>query len=228
VGLEVNAMVFLIASAIGLVVGYLLGSIPTGYLAGKLLKGIDIREHGSRSTGATNVLRTLGKWPALVVLVIDLLKGSGAVVFAGWYYPWLSTISFVAPPAGLETQSWVPWAVCLAGLAALLGHGRSIWLSFTGGKSAATGLGVLVAVSWPVGLIAAAVFGVILGVSRIVSLSSLLAATTAVVLICAWEHPLAYRLLVIAGGIYVIVRHRANIQRLVKGTEPRLGQTSPR
>ena len=74
-------MAFWIAGTIGLVIAYLLGSIPTGYLAGQLFRGIDIREHGSRSTGATNVLRTLGKWPALAVLVIDVLKGAAAMTY---------------------------------------------------------------------------------------------------------------------------------------------------
>ena len=78
-------MAFWLASAVGLVVAYLLGATPTGYLAGKLLRGIDIREHGSRSTGATNVLRTLGKGPALVVLLVDVLKGIAAIVFARWF-----------------------------------------------------------------------------------------------------------------------------------------------
>src|SRR5258707_4068115 len=105
-------------------------------------------------------------------------------------------------------QIWVAWVVCLSRLNALLGHSRSIWLNFTGGKSAATGLGVLLAMSWPVGLGAAAVFGIVLASTRIVSLGSILAALTAIVLVCAFEHPLPYRLLVIAGGIYVIVRHR--------------------
>lgn len=220
-------MVFWIAGVIGLAIAYLFGSTPTGYLAGRLLKGIDIREHGSRSTGATNVLRTLGKWPALVVLVIDVLKGAAAVVFARWFYPFLDALLSDAPPTAPDPQTWVPWAVCLAGLAVLLGHGRSIWLNFTGGKSAATGLGVLLAMSWPVGVGAAMVFGVALAVSRMVSLSSMLAALAAIVLIFALEQPLPYRLLVIAGGIYVIARHRANIQRLLAGTEPRLGQRSP-
>lgn len=107
----------------------------------------------------------------------------------------------------------------------LLGHGRSIWLNFTGGKSAATGLGVLLAISWPVGLGAAAMFGAVLAVSRMVSLGSMMAALTAVALVCLLEQPLPYRLLVIAGSLYVIVRHRANIQRLLAGTEPRLGQS---
>ena len=216
-------MVFWIASAAGLAIAYLLGSIPTGYLAAKLLKGVDIRQHGSKSVGATNVLRIVGKWPALAVLLVDVLKGAGAIVLIRWLY----TLPSVTPPTGLDLQTSVPWAVCLAGLAVLVGHSRSIWLNFAGGKSAATGLGVLLAMSWPVGLGAATVFGVVLAVSRIVSLGSMLAALTAVALIFALDQPFPYRVLVIAGGIYVIARHRANIQRLLAGTEPRLGQSSP-
>jgi acyl phosphate:glycerol-3-phosphate acyltransferase len=215
-------MLFWIASVVGLAIAYLFGSVPTGYLAGKLLKNIDIREHGSKSTGATNVLRTVGKWPALLVLLVDVLKGVGAIVFIRWFLPWLCTLQFVTPPSAPDLQAWVPWAVCLAGLAVMLGHSRSVWLHFAGGKSAATGLGVLLAMTWPVGLGALTVFGVALAVSRIVSLGSMLAALTAIALICGLEHPLPYRLLVIAGGIYVIVRHRANIRRLLAGTEPHL------
>ncbi len=220
-------MVFWIASVAGLAVAYLLGSMPTGYLAGKLLGGIDIRAHGSGSTGATNVLRILGKWPALVVLLVDVLKGAGAIVFARWFYPWFHTLPSVTPPPAFDPQAWMPWVVCLVGLAALLGHGRSIWLGFTGGKSAATGLGVLLAMSWPVGLGAVAVFGGVLAVSRIVSLGSMLAALTAIALVYGLAHPVPYQLLVIAGGGYVILRHRANVRRLLAGTEPRLGQGSP-
>jgi acyl phosphate:glycerol-3-phosphate acyltransferase len=220
-------MAFWTAGAVGLVIAYLFGSTPTGYLAGKLLKGIDIREHGSKGTGATNVLRTLGKWPALVVLVADVLKGVGAIIVARSFCPRLYTELSPTPPTAFDLQIWVPWAVCLAGIAVLFGHSRSIWLNFTGGKSAATGLGVLLAMSWPVGLGAATVFGIVLAIARIVSLSSILAALTAIVLVCGFEQPLPYRLLVIGGGIYVIVRHRANIQRLLKGTEPRLGRSGP-
>lgn len=126
---------FWIASAAGVAIAYLLGSLPTGYLAGRLLKGIDIREHGSKSTGATNVLRTLGKWPASAVLVVDVLKGVAAIALVRELH------------LGLGASDGLPWAVCLAGLAALLGHSRSVWLGFTGGKSAATGLGVLLAMS---------------------------------------------------------------------------------
>jgi glycerol-3-phosphate acyltransferase PlsY len=217
-------MVFWIASVAGWAIAYLLGSMPTGYLAGKLLKGIDIRQHGSKSTGATNVLRTLGKWPAVIVLLVDVLKGVAAIAFARWFYRWLYASPSVTPPTALDVQTWVDWAVCLAGLAVLLGHSRSIWLSFTGGKSAATGLGLLLALSWPVGLGAAGAFGVVLAISRRVSLGSIVAALTAIALVCGLEQPLPYRLLVIAGGLYVIVRHRTNIRRLLAGTEPRMGQ----
>ncbi|MFN4017791.1 MAG: glycerol-3-phosphate 1-O-acyltransferase PlsY [Reyranella sp.] len=199
----------------GIAAAYFLGSIPTGYLAGRLLRGIDIRHHGSRSTGATNVLRTLGKGPALAVLLVDVLKGVAAILLARWLYPALQ-----APAA------WLPWAVCLCGLAALLGHSRSVWLGFTGGKSAATGLGVLLALSWPVGVGAAAMFLAVLARVRIVSLASMLAAVTAAFLVSLFPEPLAYRLLVVAGGLYVIALHRANIARLLAGTEPRIGRSS--
>ena len=221
-------ILFWIASVAGLAIAYLLGSLPTGFLAGKLLRGIDIREHGSRSVGATNVLRTLGKWPALVVLLVDILKGVGAIVFVRWFYPWLQTLPSMTPPTVPELQIWLPWAVCLGRLAVLTGHSRSIWLNFTGGKSAATGLGILLAISWPTGMAAVTVFGVVLALLRIVSLGSMLAALTAIVLILFLQQPLPYQLLVIAGSMYVIARHRANIARLWAGAEPRLGQNGQR
>jgi glycerol-3-phosphate acyltransferase PlsY len=220
-------MVFWIASLAGLAVAYLLGATPTGYLAGKLLRGIDIREHGSGSTGATNVLRTLGKGPALAVFLADLAKGAAAVAFVRWFYPWFYAWPSVRPPAAIDLQTWTAWAVCLGGLSVVLGHSRSVWLNFTGGKSAAAGLGVLLAMSWPVGLGAALAVGLVLAIFRIVSLASMLGALTAIGLVFALDEPLPYRLLVVAGAAYVILRHRANIGRLLAGTEPRIGQASP-
>ena len=217
-------MNFWIATVVGPGVAYLLGSIPTGYLAGRLLAGIDIREYGSKSTGATNVLRTLGRWPALVVVLVDVLKGAAAIGFAGWFGAWVGGLPSVTPSSAIDLMTWAPWGVCLAGLAVLLGHSRSIWLNFTGGKSAATGLGVLLAICLPAGLAAAAVFGVVVATFRIVSLGSMLAALTTITLVTVLDEPLAHRLLVVAGSLYVILRHRANIQRLLAGTEPRLGQ----
>lgn len=222
-----DSLIFWMASAVGLAIAYLLGATPTGYLAGRLLKGIDIREHGSKSMGATNVLRTLGPWPGLTVLVVDLLKGVAAIVFTRWFCAWLYATPLVTPPAAPDLATWTPWAVCMAGLAVVVGHARSVWLGFKGGKSAAAGLGVLLAMSWPVGLGAAAVFGATVAAFRIVSLGSILGPLAAIVLIFAFDEPLPYRLLVAAGGVYVIARHRANIQRLLAGTEPRVGEQLP-
>jgi acyl phosphate:glycerol-3-phosphate acyltransferase len=204
-------------------IAYLLGSIPTGYWLGKLLKGIDIREHGSKSTGATNVLRTLGKIPALTVLLVDTLKGVGAVALTRWFYT-LPAVTATIPDA-IDLKTWLPWAMTGAALLAILGHSRSIWIRFTGGKSAATGLGTLLAMSWQVGLGVAIVFGVVLGVSRIVSLSSISAAIAAIVLMAFFHQPIAFLLMAIAGAIYVILRHKANVQRLLAGTEPRIGKS---
>lgn len=213
---------FWLACGLTLAIAYLFGAIPTGYLLGRVLKGIDIREHGSKSTGATNVLRVLGKGPGAVALIVDVLKGVAAVLVAAWAYAWLCAQPWAAAPAA--TADWGPWMVCLAGMAALLGHARSVWLGFTGGKSAATGIGVLFGMAWPVGLGAAAVFVAVVAISRRVSLGSMLGAVCAAALICVLPEPLAYRLLVIAGAAYVIALHRANIRRLLAGTEPRLGQ----
>lgn len=217
-------MGFWIVGLAGLAVAYLLGATPTGYLAGRWLKGIDLRKLGSGSTGATNVLRNLGAWPFAVVLAVDVLKGAAAIVFALRFYPWLWTSPFVTPPAEIGPQAFTPWAVCLAGIAALVGHSRSIWLNFSGGKSVAAGLGVLLAMAWPVGLGGLAVFGVAVALFRMISLGSMLAALTAIVLVCVLDQPLPYRLMVIASGVYVIWLHRANIGRLLAGTEPRLGR----
>lgn len=200
-----------------LIAAYLLGSFPTGYLAARMLKGIDIREQGSGSIGATNVLRTLGKGPAVVVLLIDAAKGAAAIALAHWAYT-LSTPT--ATTAGLS----LAWLVMLAGLAAIIGHSWPIWLNFKGGKSVATSLGILLAMSWPVGLGTLAVFGVVLAISRIVSLSSITGAIAVSLLMFLLQQPLPYLLFGIAAGLYVIWRHSSNIQRLLAGTEPKIGQ----
>ncbi|HEY9626703.1 MAG TPA: glycerol-3-phosphate 1-O-acyltransferase PlsY [Coleofasciculaceae cyanobacterium] len=201
-------------------IAYLLGSIPTGYWLGRL-RGIDIREHGSKSTGATNVLRTLGKVPALMVLLVDMLKGVAALAFTRWFYE-LSIPNAI--PAEVDFQSWIDWAITLAALMAVLGHSKSIWINFTGGKSAATGLGVLFGMAWQVGLGGTIVFGLALAISRIVSLSSIATVLSAMVLMVVLQQPLPFQIATILGGTYVIWCHRANIQRLLAGTEPRVGQ----
>ena len=216
-------MIWLTLGAAILLVAYLLGSIPTGYIAGRLTKGIDIREHGSGSTGATNVLRTLGKGPGLLVLLVDMLKGVLAIALVHWVFK-VATTSI--PPA-VNADLWLAWMVAASGLAALLGHSKSIWLGFTGGKSVATSLGVLLAMCWQVGVATLGVFGVVLALSRIVSLSSIAGAIAVSLLMLLLDQPLPYQLFAVAGGLYVILRHRSNIQRLFAGTEPRLGQNLP-
>ena len=198
---------------------YLLGSIPTGYLAGKWLKGIDIRQVGSGSTGATNVLRNLGKPAAIAVLAIDVLKGMAAVGLVRGFYELAST--------ELIPSEWKYWLIFFTGLAAILGHSKSIFLNFTGGKSVATSLGVLTVMNPLVALGALGSFLVMLGISRIVSLSSITAAIAVSILMIALNQPLPYLIFGILGGIYVIARHSGNIQRLLAGSEPKLGQKSP-
>jgi acyl phosphate:glycerol-3-phosphate acyltransferase len=206
-------------SGLLLLAAYLLGSIPTGYLTGRLLKGIDIREQGSGSTGATNVLRTLGKGPAALVLLIDALKGVAAIALVNGYYALVETPAIPA--------TWHPWLVAAAAFAALLGHSKSVWINFTGGKSVATGLGVLLAMSWPVGLGTLGVFALVLALFRIVSLGSISGAIAVPVLMIITGQPLPYQLFAGAAGLYVIWRHRSNIQRVLAGTEPQVGQKLP-
>lgn len=198
------------------VVAYLLGSIPTGYAIGRYFKGIDIREHGSGSTGATNILRTVGKSAALTVLTIDLLKGSLALVLVNL------VDSFV--PGGLFSANWHSWLIIATALSAIIGHSKSIWLNFTGGKSVATTLGVLLVINPIIALITLATFGLSLAISRIVSLSSICGAIAVNILMVAFNQPLPYEIFAAIAGLYVILRHKSNIQRLLAGIEPKIGQ----
>jgi glycerol-3-phosphate acyltransferase PlsY len=229
-------MPWLLIAALG--AGYLLGSIPTGWLAGHWLAGLDIRSQGSGSTGATNVLRVLGKGPALAVFLVDVLKGTAAVLLAryllerglggaaGTLNSGLAIPGLAIP--GLADPGLVDWAVVAAGLAALAGHIWPIWLGGKGGKAVATGLGMLLGLAWPVGLASFGVFLAVLSLSRVVSLSSVVAALALPLLMAAWSAPTglrpAYMALAVLTTLLVVWRHRANLQRLWAGTEPRLGQ----
>lgn len=201
-----------------LAAGYLLGSLPTGWLAGRWLAGIDLRQLGSGSTGATNVLRQLGKGPALVVFLVDVLKGSAAVLLA---------------KALLQPSGFTPitdWWVVAAGLAALAGHIWPVWLGWKGGKAVATGLGMLLGLVPAVGLACFGTFLACLTLSRIVSLSSVVAALSLPLLMLGafagagtGLRP-AYLALALLTTALVVWRHRSNLQRLLAGEEPRLGE----
>ena len=202
-----------------LLAGYLLGSIPSGWLAGRWLAGIDIREQGSGSTGATNVLRVLGKGPALAVFVVDVLKGTAAVLLAK---------ALLEPASGAASSWGVDAWVVAAGLAALAGHIWPVWLGWKGGKAVATGLGMLLGLAWPVGLACFGIFLTVLSLARIVSLASVVAALSLPLLLLGWFgdgglRP-AYLVLAVLTTVLVVWRHRANLQRLLEGSEPRLGR----
>jgi glycerol-3-phosphate acyltransferase PlsY len=212
-----------------LLTGYLLGSIPAGYLAGRWLRGIDIRQEGSGSTGATNVLRVVGKGAALAVLLIDVLKGTAAVLLARAVLQPLGVPMDGDGAASWSSDSWV----VAAGLAALAGHIWPVWLGWRGGKAVATALGMLLGLAWPVGLACLGVFLTVLLASRIVSISSVAAALALPLLMLAWfQQPAAglrwpYLALALLTTVLVIWRHRSNMARFLAGSEPKLGQGRP-
>ena len=186
-------------------ISYFLGSIPTGFLCGKYLKNIDLREKGSGSTGATNVLRNVGKWPALTVFIIDVLKGLLSVEIA----------HFLVNDSYLEVS---------AGLLAISGHIWPVWLKGRGGKAVATGLGMFLALSLKVGFASFGIFLLVLSKYKIVSLSSLTAAISLPILmyldIGILNHPFTIMSFIVS--ILVIWKHRTNIKRILNGVEPKI------
>lgn len=195
--------------------GYLLGSLPTGYLVGRA-RGVDVRTVGSGNIGATNVMRVLGKTAGLFVLAVDALKGLVAVAGLGRALP--ASVGSGAAASDLVAVT--------AGVAAILGHNYPCWLGFKGGKGIATSAGVLLALmpaalGWCFG-----VWAVVFALSRYVSLASISAAA-ALPLATWWTGygPLLSGLSLALGAL-AIVKHRANIRRLLDGTEPRWRRTS--
>ena len=216
-----------LATALG---AYLLGSIPTGFLVAKA-KGIDIRSVGSGNIGATNAMRVLGKPAGIFVLLMDALKGWGACkmippLIFNWIAPHFygSKGFFDAPfaeqPADLELKFLV-----LAGICAVLGHNYTCWLKFKGGKGIATTAGVYLALApWAV-LVALIVFFLAIALTKYVSVGSIAAAIALPATVCVMsQNNLLLCIVTVALGALAIYKHKGNIQRLMAGTENRLGK----
>jgi len=190
--------------ALWLLAAYVLGATPTAYLAGRLARGIDLRQHGSRNLGATNVYRVLGWAWAIPVALIDIAKGAIPVaLFAHW--------------AGGD-----PWLAVAVGIAAVLGHVFSPYVGFKGGKGVATAAGIFIALAPLAVAIALPVWGLCLWLTGYVSLSSILAATTFPLLVRLTRPDAVATLWAsVALAALIVVSHRANIRRLLAGTENR-------
>ena len=186
------------------VAAYLLGSVPSGFIFGRLA-GVDVRRTGSGNIGATNVARVLGKGVGLLTLIADVAKGLVPVLLARW----------------LSMEDWL-----IAGIAAaaFLGHLYPVFLRFQGGKGVATALGAMLAIAWPATLVLVFVFAGVVLSSRRVSLASITAAAAAPFVLWALFYPPAFIALGVFLASMIILRHRDNISRLLAGSEPRFGE----
>jgi len=197
--------------AINILLAYLIGSIPVAYILGRLLKNIDIREHGSGNMGATNAFRVLGKGPGTAVLILDIIKG-------------IIPVTFLANVFGLGDAL----SLVLIAVAAVAGHNWTIFLGFKGGKGMATSLGVLIGLA-----IQLSGLRIVLGLATLtwvvlfllfgyVSLASIAAAVALPVFMVVFEAPFAMKVMAIVLCIFIVFRHSANISRLAKGQENRV------
>ena len=191
-------------AVVTMIIGYFLGTIPSGFLVAKL-HGVNIQQVGSGNIGATYVLRALGVVPAIIVVILDPLKGA------------LATLLPIALGVG-------PWGVALTGLAVVLGNNFNVLLGMRGGKGIATSIGVFLVLSPLVTVFSLALGLFTILVSRYVSLGSLVGMVALPLFLIAREVHLAYLLLGIALTTLALLRHRANIRRLLAGKESRLGE----
>lgn len=199
-----------------ILISYLIGSIPTAYIFGKTLKGIDIRRHGSGNVGATNALRVLGRGPGLVCLILDVLKGVLPVVFLG---------KIAAAQFPVHARESIYIAV---GISSICGHTWTVFLNFKGGKGIATTLGVLIglAISFngilPIIGLLLVVWGISFAFTKIVSISSIIAAIALPLFMLAFKQSLTLIAASTILSVFVIIRHKSNITRLMQGKENKL------
>ncbi len=192
------------------VVGYLLGAIPTGMIVARLYRNVDLTAHGSGRTGATNVLRTLGKGAASIAFAGDFLKGALAVAL----------IKFAIAPEN-------SWAEMIGAMAAVVGHSYSVFIRFRGGRGVVTGLGATIVAAPVFALIAFAIGIVLVAVTRYVSLGSVVGAALGGLLMCVFAYiqgDPAWAIWGVLVGGFIVVAHKDNIERLLAGTERKLGE----
>ncbi len=184
--------------------GYILGSVPTGFLAGRA-RGVDVRREGSGNIGMANVLRTAGKWPAVVTMAGDMLKGFLPVLLAR-----------------IVTEN--AWVVAAVALATVVGHCWPVFLRFKGGKAVATGAGTTIALAPVIGVALFAFWWAVVLVSRYTSLGAISVMVVTPVVFLLTGQPTPYVLYTVIGGSLVLWRHRENARALAKGTERKIGQ----
>jgi glycerol-3-phosphate acyltransferase PlsY len=208
-----------------IIAAYLIGSIPFSFLVVKIVAGADIRAHGSRNVGATNVARNFGKVPGIVALLLDIAKGYAAVALARWIvsradWPYVTDSAHATPLYSMSL--WI----ALAALIAVLAHMYPVWLRFHGGKGVATAAGVLIALDWRVGTAVIVVWLAVAAISRYSSLGAIVAAVFAPVATWFFLGTGPVLAAVVGMSVILVVRHKANILKLARGEERRIGAAS--
>ncbi|MBQ0105303.1 MAG: glycerol-3-phosphate 1-O-acyltransferase PlsY [Armatimonadetes bacterium] len=207
---------FLTAFLIPFIGAYLIGSVPFGLIAGKMVKGVDVRDYGSGNIGATNVMRVLGPVWGSIVFVLDVLKGFIPTFF----------VALLLKKYGLDKE-FAGWITVFIGIMTVLGHSFSCFLKFKGGKGVATSLGVIVGLDWRVAIIGYVIYLIVLAIWRYVSLGSVIATLSVPVMFICFRYfdaPLSYKILSGILFVAIFLKHIPNIKRLINHTEAKFGE----